>query len=75
MTLAVKLLADTFWYCAILAPAFLAFNRFFRLLFGLALWAPGDPAGKILCLLLMVGAHEGMVLVSWPKARYNKKVS
>ena len=37
MTLAVKLLADTFWYCAILAPAFLAFNRFFRLLFGLAL--------------------------------------
>lgn len=45
------------------------------LLFGLALWAPGNPAGKILCLLLMVGAHEGMVLVSWPKARYNKKVS
>ena len=37
MSLAVKLLADTFWYCAILAPAFLAFNRFFRLLFGLAL--------------------------------------
>lgn len=37
MTLAVKLLADTSWYCAILAPAFLAFNRFFRLLFGLAL--------------------------------------
>ena len=36
MTLAVKLLADTFWYCASLAPAFLAFNRFFRLLFGLA---------------------------------------
>ena len=45
------------------------------LLFGLALWNPQDMVGKMLCLALMVGAHEGMLLVSFPKARYNKKES
>ena len=41
----------------------------------LALWDPQDIPGKILCLALMVGIHEGMLLVSFPKARYNKKES
>ncbi|MFR8087841.1 MAG: hypothetical protein ACLU6B_05015 [Lachnospirales bacterium] len=45
------------------------------LLLGLALWDPQDIPGKILCLALMVGIHEGMLLVSFPKARYNKKES
>lgn len=45
------------------------------LLFGLALWDPQHIPGKLLCLALMVGAHEGMLLVSFPKARYNKKES